>query len=122
MSVSSIIEALGGQASVASRLQVSAQAINNWCRRGVIPRNRTDQVIGMAVDAGIDLKPEDLNQPQIRYDTTIPSFADDVAPLRVALDDAGTITITQSDLRVIVSSEQAMMLGIQLTTYARAAK
>lgn len=58
LTLDALIEALGGPTRVAQRRGVTTAAVTNWVARGQIAAEHRIAVWGMAVDAGLDWRPE----------------------------------------------------------------
>lgn len=58
ISLAELIEGLGGATAVARERRVTPAAVTNWVMRGQVAAEHRIPLWGMAVDAGLDWKPE----------------------------------------------------------------
>ena len=58
ITLSDLIEQLGGPTVVAARRGITPPAVTNWVSRGQVAAEHRIALWGMAVDAGLDWKPE----------------------------------------------------------------
>lgn len=55
-----VIAKLGGTRPAAELLRVPPSTVQSWKSSGVIPSRRQTQILNLAREKGIDLKPEDF--------------------------------------------------------------
>lgn len=118
MDVRAIVDQLGGRERFAEQLNVDPTVIRTWASRAAIPQAYRDTVVNLLREAGAPI-PVDLRLPDIDVATVVPSYQDDVLPVRVMLASDGRVMLAQGDAIIGLAPTMAMHVALQMQTIER---